>query len=81
MTDGKPAREILARIAAGGRIELANEGSATIADADSMTPDDAAYLARGLLASAVALASVNPPQEGALVGDASIPVEQFLVTS
>jgi hypothetical protein len=49
--------EILARVSPDKRIELVDERSVKIETVDSMLADDAAYLARGMLALAVTLSS------------------------
>lgn len=71
--------EILARISATNGIELVNERSEKIEGAGTLTPHEAAYLARGMLACAAALSGANPPTTGALGGDAHFPVMQWKV--
>ena len=71
--------EIMARISSGGRIELMDARSTT--SVEPMTPQDAAYLARGMLACVAALSSLNPPSDGTICGDAHLPVMTWVVSS
>jgi hypothetical protein len=71
--------EMMARISPQGGVDLADDGSAKIGAVDSMSPLDAAYLARGLLACAAALSGPNPPKVGAIVGEAHLPVMKWAV--
>jgi hypothetical protein len=73
--------EISARVNAQGSVELINGQSATIESATAMTPLDAAWLARGLLACAAALAGPTPPAAGAIGGDAHLPIMTWAVGS
>jgi hypothetical protein len=73
--------EIMARVAAAGRIELVDDTSAAIESVEPLTPSDAAYLARGMLACAVALSCPNPPQTGTIVGDAHMPIMKWAVAA
>jgi hypothetical protein len=66
--------EIIARISAENGVELTQDGVAKIDAAGSITPFDAAYLARGIFACAAALCGTNPPKPGAIVGDTHIPI-------
>jgi hypothetical protein len=66
--------EIIARIGPHDDVELTTEGSVTI---DSMTPEDAAYLARGLLSCAAALSVPNKPPHKAIIGDAQFPILEW----
>jgi len=66
--------EIIPRIARDRKIELTADGSATLNGVDPIKPQDAAFLARALLAAATALSGNSPPPVGALVGDAHLPV-------
>jgi hypothetical protein len=71
--------EIMARVSAGARVELIDDRSAIIKSVVPMTPFDAAYLARGMLACAAALSGANPPKTGTTVGDAHLPVMKWVV--
>ena len=71
--------EILARINAEGRVELIGDQSARIESVAPMTPLDAAYLARRMLACAAALSGSNPPTAGAIGGDAHLPIMNWAV--
>jgi hypothetical protein len=73
--------EIMARISSGGRVELIDDSSAIIKSVDPMTPQDAAYLARGMLACAAALLGPNPPSAGAIGGDAHLPIMTWGVST
>jgi hypothetical protein len=44
-----------------------------------MTPQDATYLARGLLACSSALCGPNPPLPGTIIPDSHIPVRRWVV--
>lgn len=69
--------EILARIDLHRNVELVDDQSIKIAT--NLTPFDAAYLARGMLACAAALSGTNPPQIGAIGGDAHLPILSWAV--
>jgi hypothetical protein len=71
--------EIMARISSGGCVELIDDSSAIIKSVDPMTPQDAAYLARGMLACAAALLGPNPPSAGAIGGDAHLPIMTWVL--
>jgi hypothetical protein len=71
--------EILARVSSNNGIELVDDRSGKIEAVGSMTPEDAAFLARGILALATALPSRYPPKVGALGGDARLPVAKWTV--
>jgi hypothetical protein len=71
--------EILARVSPEKGVELMDDRSAKIEGVGSMTPEDAAYLARGMLALAVTLPGQNPPKVGAIGGDAHLPVVKWTV--
>ncbi len=70
--------ETMARTTADGRVEMIEEGSVRIDSVPPMTPLDAAFLARGLLACTAALSSSNPPPAGAIGGDAHLPVTNWV---
>jgi hypothetical protein len=70
--------EIMARINAEHLVELIDDRLASIASVPPMTPQDTAFLARGMLACAAALTEVvGPPTAGAIVGDAQFPIVQW----
>lgn len=71
--------EIQARVSEDEGIELVDDQSGKIEAIGSMTPEDAGYLARGMLALAAALPSSNPPKVGTLGGDAHLPVAKWTV--
>lgn len=71
--------EIMARISSDARVEVIDDRSTLIKSVEAMAPPDAAYLARGLLACAVALSGQNPPKAGTIVGDAHMPVMKWMV--
>jgi hypothetical protein len=71
--------ETIARIADGGKIELVDEGLVRIVGAQQMTPEEAAFLARGLLACAAALTLDQPVKPGAMLGDLHLPVLKWTV--
>ena len=64
--------EITVRINTENLIELIDERS-VIQSLPPMTPINAAYLARALLACAAVLSQPQPPKPGTVVGDASFP--------
>jgi hypothetical protein len=71
--------EILARVSQEKGVELVDDRSRKIEGIGSMTPEDAAYLARGMLALAATLPGPNPPEVGTLGGDAHLPVAKWAV--
>jgi len=71
--------ENIASIGEGGTVELVDEKMKKIAGAFPMTPDDAAFLARSLLACAATLAFDKSTKAGTLCGDAHLPVLQWKV--
>jgi hypothetical protein len=71
--------EILARISAQGGVELIDEKYVSIDSIGSMSPHDAAYLARGILACAAALSGKQPPRAGAIGGDAHLLITKCTV--
>lgn len=70
--------EILARIARNNRVELIDEMNAKLV-APELTPSDAAFLARGILACAAALSGPHPPNSGVIGGDAHFPIKNWSV--
>lgn len=77
----KPKSETMARITPDGYVELIDDQSKIIRSIDPMTPDDAAYLARGILACAIVLSGPNPPNVATIIGDAHMPVLKWAVGS
>jgi hypothetical protein len=73
--------KIMARISAGGRVELIDDRSANLESAEPMTPLDAAYLARGMLSCAAVLSGENPPKVGTIGGDTYLPTLKCAVGS
>jgi hypothetical protein len=71
--------ETIARIADGGKIELVDERMIKIVGAQQMTPEEAAFLARGLLACAAVLTINKSAKQGAMIGDAHLPVLKWEV--
>jgi len=69
--------EIIPRTAPNQTVELTKDGSAPIGSIDPITPQAAAFLARGILGCAAALSGANPPPVGTLVGDAHLPIMQW----
>jgi hypothetical protein len=72
--------ETLARIDQEGKVEFVDEKLVRIA-APSMSADEAAFLARGLLACAAALAFNPPPEAGPIGGDAHFPILKWVLTT
>jgi hypothetical protein len=70
--------EIIARIAQGEKIELTIDGAKKIDGVESLSPNDAIYLARGLIACALAVES-GEGSVGAIIGDAHIPILTWAV--
>jgi len=71
--------EIMARIAANGQVELIDGSSVRIDAILPLTANDAAYLARGMLACAVALFATNAPKTGDIGGDIHMPITAWTV--
>lgn len=71
--------ETIASIGQDGKIELVDDKMVRIAGISAMSPEDAAFLARGLLSCAAVL-SIDPKQEaGALCDGAHFPVLQYTI--
>jgi hypothetical protein len=70
--------EIIARIGKSKTVELTIDGTKKIEGAEPMSPNDAIYLARGLIACALAVES-GRSAIGAIVGDAHIPIRTWAV--
>jgi hypothetical protein len=71
--------ETIARIAQDGKIELVDDKMVRIAGLAPMTPEDAAFLARGLLSCAVVLAVNQSTEVGALCDGAQFPVLKYAI--
>lgn len=71
--------EIMARVAPNGRVEIVDDKGKKIEATGALLPNDAAFLARGILACAAALSAANPPEAGRLVGDAHLPITKWVV--
>ena len=69
--------ETIARVNSSAGIDLVDERMRKIEGAASMTPLDAAWLARGLLACAATLTGQNTPTPGTIVGDAHLPIMRW----
>jgi len=71
--------ETIARIGQDGKVELVDDKMVRIAGVAAMSPEDAAYLARGLLSCAGVL-SINPsPEVGALCDGAQLPALKYTI--
>ena len=66
--------EIVAKIGPGHSIELVRYHAGKAASLGVMSPQDGAYLARGMLASAAALCGRDPPPAETVIPDAPLPV-------
>lgn len=73
--------EIMARIAANGHVELIDERGIRIDKIPPLTPNDAAYLARGILACAIATFHPNPPKVGEIGADIHMPIANWTVAA
>jgi len=71
--------EIIAKVGPEQSIELVeyHHHSGKTVSLGHMTPQDGAYLARGMLACAVALCGPDPPQVGTVIADAPLPVQRW----
>lgn len=69
--------ETWARIAPNGAIEFADAQNNSILGL-TLTPQEAVFLARGLFAAAATLSGPNPPAVGQTIGDAHLPIMQWL---
>ena len=65
--------EIIARISADSGVELIGDQSKVIDAIGSLSPMDAAYLARAIFSCAATLSGPTPPKAGTLVNDVHIP--------
>lgn len=73
--------EIIAKVGPDRGIELVEHRAGKMHLVGSMTPQDGAYLARGMLACAAALSGPNPPAAGTVVGDVHLPVAKWTVSA
>jgi hypothetical protein len=73
--------EIIAKTGPCRAIELIEHSSRKAISLGSMTPQDGAYLARGILACAAALCGASPPEAGTVIADAHLPVMRWTVDS
>jgi len=71
--------EIIAKIGPEQSIELMKYHAGKTASLGLMTPQDGAYLARGMLACAAALCGPDPPLVGTVIADAPLPVLRWAV--
>jgi len=71
--------EILAKVGPEQSIELEKYHAGKTATLGHMTPQDGAYLARGMLACAAALCGPDPPLVGTVIADAPLPVLRWAV--
>ena len=71
--------EIIPRVGPEQNIELVLHRSHERHLIGIMTPQDATYLARGLLACSNALCGQNPPLPGTIIPDSHIPVRKWVV--
>jgi len=73
--------EVIAMISEDGKIELVDERIVKIVGTGSMTPADAAFLARSLLSCAAHISLEPSPKVGALIGDLHLPILKWTVTT
>jgi hypothetical protein len=71
--------EIIARISANSGVELVDDQNKVIEEVGSLSPMDAAYLARGIFSCAAMVSGPNPPKAGTLVGDLHLPPLEWSV--
>ena len=71
--------EIIAKVGPGQGIELLKYHGGKTVSLGLMTPQDGAYLARGMLACTAALCGSDPPLVGTVIADASLPVVRWAV--
>jgi hypothetical protein len=70
--------EVIAKIGPEANIEIVEQHSGKVRSRIFVTPQDGAYLARGLLACAAALCGPNPPQAATIFADSHIPVLKWV---
>jgi hypothetical protein len=73
--------EIIAKVGPDRGIELVEHRSGKAHIVGLMTPEDGAYLARGILGCAAALCGPSPPEFGTVIADAQLPVMKWVVES
>jgi hypothetical protein len=73
--------EIIAKVGSDRGIELVEHRSDKVYIVGFMTPEDGAYLARGILGCAAALCGPYPPEFGTVIGDTQLPVMKWVVES
>ena len=73
--------EIIPKVSPERGIELVEHRAGKPHLLGMMTPQDGAYLARGMLACAAALSGPNPPAAGEVVGDMHLPVTKWTVAA
>lgn len=71
--------EIVARIAENGTVELTQDGTIRLSGADLLSAEDALFLARNLIACALALTTSPSPSVGEIISDAHIPITEWVV--
>jgi hypothetical protein len=72
--------ETIAMVGQGGKVELIDSRMVKIDGVSSMTPAEAAFLARSLLSCAALIALGATPNIGAVVADLHFPVLKWSVT-
>ena len=70
--------EIIARVGPEQNIEFVLHRAHERKLVSHMTPQDATYLARGILACATALCGTNPPEAGMILADVPITVTKWV---
>lgn len=73
--------EVIAKVGPEANIEIVEHHSGKIRSRLFMTPQDGAYLARGLLSCSAALCGSDPPPAGTIIPDSHIPVLKWTVDS
>jgi hypothetical protein len=72
--------EIITEVGPEHSVELIRHHSGKRNSLGRMSPQDAAYLARGILSCADALSGATPPQAGTIIADAHLVVSRWNVT-
>jgi hypothetical protein len=70
---------VIAKIGLNRSVELIEHHSGKTIHVGAMTPENGAYLARGILACVAVLCGQDPPQVGTVISDAHIPVTAWTV--
>ena len=74
--------ETIAKIAPDRKVELVNDDRMQKIEAvEAMDPQNAAFLARAILACSAALSGPHPPSVGTVGGDAHLPIVRWIVSS